>query len=916
MFGLSEKIIHNLIEIRDLESVPLSQWISKKYVANCIIPPLSSENNVHCNIAVVATVSAGKSTLLNALCGYPILPVSSKTTSAVPTYITRVKEQAQESITIYGIKKEVNQKDGFTATRFVKDTSSKRTFSPKDISKEMFNELFEYMYFVTHGVNLEENEYEYEYITTIENVAYFMKSIEKADVLFNGLDAQKWTICKEDFNLSYENPRHRLMLLLILLCVYVYQNDNKENMSEYTKKVNQQRTALFQKYHFPTDSDYCVYLDWCSDDIPKNVTLIDLPGTGADTKDTATQSSHTALVRGILTEADAIWVLCSDNGVVEQDLFFALKDAIEGNTRKNKVCIYNCKNDGFNDSGPVKDFLNKLTCLTGERCFVVNGLAGEYKYIQNGVNALFTKTASIRRKRRYRDTIESITEELEIQYKDETECSYCTFTTRKDANDNIIVVQDSSLGYTLDSFFKNALTDYIERLRYEVALTETIAQAKFFIYIRDSLTSSRSILEGIDGKSEDISTAVTQALEVAKKQALNNYVSLAAKVQTELTAELNALGQNIGENIKVKFVSSLNSLIENIKKEWRTLEREGHTNCLKANLFGNYPLKESHPNWVKFKRVRTATKDKVTVAAFDEALSVVDTEIKKYNKLLNSYTNNLKKITQDFANDYINAFLSSFDKKRDELCEAGGNQVTNRLYQNFNSTREKLKTALESKLNAMCLMICDSFDELTERNGIFDNLCKETDELFRHRFCENILDEIRKFMYDTFDGTNYIGLFRDCMKPEDFHKILNDDFSQKKAEYTETLSRLIDAMYGMNLGDEKISSSDNSFPSTLSFEVTEFDAEKVKNGAEPSIENMHKNISSLVGFGASVVVDLTEQIRELDEAFETWMEIGEKYRSIYTSLEDSDAENTKKLYCDCKIQIEKVIAKVNHYREG
>ena len=899
MFGLSERIIRNLTDITTSEGAQLPQWIDKNYVASCVVPPLSGENNVHCNIAVVAPVSAGKSTLFNSLCGYPILPVASKTTSSVPTYITRINEQSRESVTVYGIKKEVSKEDGFTSTRFVKDADTKRTFSAKDISKEMFNELFEYMYFVTHGVCLKDNEYEY--MTTVENVAYFMEDTDKADILFNGLDAEKWTISKEDFALTYENPRHRLLLLLILLCVYVNQNDNEKEMGEYTKKVNQQRKMLFQKYKFPIGSDYCVCLDWCNDDIPNNVTLIDLPGTGASTQDTATQSSHTALVRGILTEADAVWVLCSDNGAVDMDLLYALKDAIEGNSRKNKVCIYNCKNRRPNDSGPVTDFLKKLPCLTGERCYVVDALAGEYKYIQNGVSALMTKTASDKRCNDYDEPSENeMTKRLEVMYKGEKR-AYCTFTTSRDGLDNIIAVQDSNLRYTLDSFFKSALADYIERLKYEVALTEAITQAKFFIYIRDSLSSSRSILEGIDGKGEEISSAVTEALGIAKRQALDKYVQQMAKSQRDMEAELATLGDNIGEKIKAKFVASLASLIENIKTEWRTLEREGHTNCLKANFWGNYPLKADNPNWDKFKRVRSNAESKVTISAFDDALMVADTEIKKYNTLLNNYAGNLKKITHDFVNDYINAFLSSFDKKRDELCEAGGNRVTDKIYQNFNATREKLKKALEEKLNAMCVMICDSFDILTGKNGIFDTLCSDTDQIFRDRFCENILDEIRTFMYDTFTGTNYIGWIRDCMKPEDLHKILNDDFSQKKTEYTEKLSRLIDAMYGMNVGDA-------NFPSGLSAKVNKFNADKVVNGAKPEIEKMHDNISSLVGFGASVVVDLTLQIKELDEAIETWAGIGERYKNISAILEDSEAENTKKLYGDCKIQIDAIVS--------
>ncbi len=56
------------------------------------------------------------------------------------------------------------------------------------------------------------------------------------------------------------------------------------------------------------------------------------------------------------------------------------------------------------------------------------------------------------------------------------------------------------------------------------------------------------------------------------------------------------------------------------------------------------------------------------------------------------------------------------------------------------------------------------------------------------------------------------------------------------------------------------------------------------------------------------MVDLSLQIKELDKAIETWADIGECYKNIYTILEDSEAENTKKLYGDCKTQLDAITA--------
>ena len=56
------------------------------------------------------------------------------------------------------------------------------------------------------------------------------------------------------------------------------------------------------------------------------------------------------------------------------------------------------------------------------------------------------------------------------------------------------------------------------------------------------------------------------------------------------------------------------------------------------------------------------------------------------------------------------------------------------------------------------------------------------------------------------------------------------------------------------------------------------------------------------------MVDLTIQIKELDDAIATWAGIGEHYKNIYAILEDSEAENTKKLYGDCKTQIDVIVS--------
>ena len=899
MLSISERIIQTLTQITQKEDAVLQSFVDKKFVASCVIPPLVRKDNdgVKCNIAVVAPVSAGKSSLFNSLCGYPILPVASKTTSSSPTYITRVKEQSQEEITVYALKKKIVKTGNLTSIRFERDTVTKKTYFAKDITQEMFQDLFEYMYFVTHGSELE-------YKITVENVAYFMVSEEKSDILFSGMDAEKRTIQKEDFALSYSNPRHRLLLLLILLCVYVNQNDPEQGMSKYTQELNQMRKALLRKYGYPTDSDYCVCLDWCSEDIPEGVTLIDLPGTGAATSDADAHSSHTALVRGILTEADALWVLCSDNGTTDHDLLTVLQDVIEGNVRKNKVCIYNCKNGQPNDSGPVTDFLAKLPCLTGERCYVVNAMAGEYKYVQNGVKALSTKTASKKRYDGDEPTETGIIKQLETLYSSDKK-AYCTFTTSKDAGGYILAMQDSSLKYNLDSFFKNALTDYVERLKYEVALNKAIEQAKFYLYIRDSLASSKGILESINGKGAEISDAVNHALSDAVNHALNTYISRMTSYQTELAAQLAKLGNTASNKIEKQFTVDWNKLITAIKVEWKTLEIEGHPNCLEANwLTGNYSLNSNNPNLAKFRAVRNNCEGIIAVSAFASSLKVIDGEMKNYENSLNSYIISLKKITSDFQNDYIDAFLSSYDKKCKDICMKDGKVVNDVLYGNFQSTRKNLKAALQQKLQTLCTALCSSFEILTAPNGIFDKIRLDASQEFMNVFSQSILDDLRNYMYVTFTGKSFDRWFSNHMKPAELHNLLNEDFSSVKGEIGAHLVELVNRIYGTIQNE----SANVNFPNDLSTGVKNFNGVAVTD-TDSKIKAVHQNITALVSFGADMAVDLTTQIQEIRKAILVWREIGTSYEEIVREkFESSEGENTQKLYDDCAKQVEDIIS--------
>lgn len=884
MGTLSELVTAKLNAIRADEDKVLPEWRKKKFVSAAFSPILNSENDsVNCKIAVVAPVSAGKSTLLNSICEYPILPAASGITSSVPTYITRAAARDSESILVYPLKKKVTTINGTSTTNFVWDEQRKKTFKAPDISEPLFNELFEYVFYIMRGNGQE-------YATTIENIAYFMKSTEAVDIEFNGKSTQKMSLEKDDFALTYSDPRHRLLLLMVLLCLYVGQNEEEGSISQYKEQINGKRKKLLQKCGLPANEDYCVCLSWHSASIPAGVTLIDLPGTGADTKDRDTQSSHTALVKGMLYDADAIWVLASAAGVVESDLLYAIKDAIETDTKKNRVCIYNCKNSNPNDETPVRDFITKLPFLAGERCYVVNALAGEFKYTQNGINATHTKTASNIRKNPLTRRVVVDPELLWDNYGD-IEIGACpTYITHKEEGKPVAVTQEED-SYTLETFFKRALTAYVSRLKYEVSLRNAIKQADFFGRIKNDLESTLKLLESIGGKGPEIKGAVTVALEKTYKEAIDKYVENMVRFQTELNTSLDKLAEEIGTEVNTAFGTNYATLITVIHAEWRKLITDGTDYTMTKNIFGNYPLGAGHENWIKFCSVLNNVDSMISINAFALATGEADKGIQKYRNKLLTYISSLKNTTNDFRNDYIKAFSVEYDKQRDRVCcDEKGETINDQLFQNFKATKDNLMDAIRGKMDGLYQELCSSFDDLLAPDGHFETLVADTNKEFKKFLSDKVLDGLRADLHEKLKETNRIRLFSDRLDVAKFNTILLSDFTHEQGKCKKELGRIVNGIYGKNLGLDR---GTLNFLVELLHTVNSFNADVIAgpSGANIKIKNIHDNIIDLVGFGAGMATNVTQVIADVKEAISHWKQIGEGFFVIKKYLVNTGTEN-------------------------
>ena len=845
-------------------------WDKKFIKRDTTAVTVKSRKDSLCSIAVVAPVSAGKSTLLNALCEYPILPAASTVTSCTPTYITRSASFEDESITVYPLIKMSFKNNNTEFFRFVRDDKSKITFHHNDISPNVFDKLLKYVIYIMKGNGSE-------YLTTIENIAYFMASEESAVVEYFGYDSAKLAVPDGEFALNYQDPRHRFVLLMVLLGLYVDQNSNQANMTPYKRKINQMRNELMGELGLPVSKDYCVYLDWYSGSIPKGATLIDLPGTGSDTQDQEGQSSHTALVKGILEGADALWVLCSDNGTVQEDLLTAIKDEVESNTDKSKVCIYNFKNNGGskNDSQPVKSFIDRLPFLAGERCYVVNALAGEYRYIVNGI--------SIRNTKQYAHNLSNIGEPLGLEalrkrFEDPMfmPANYPTYTSVIE-NGIVKVTQDSRRTYTLSSFFKKALNDYVARLKYEVVVKDGLRQGNFFLQVSSELLSSYKLLASLVGKDDKIADAVRSALDVTFNKVCDDLAIVGHKKQVEMSEKLGSMAEKIGESIKKAFADDYKNLISSLHSAWHQLITPKTKYTLESNFLGNYIIKSGSENEKKIDRIRNNARSMITVTAFKKAIEVVENGLNEYRAHLQTVIVSLKKIVYDFAGGYANCFFNEYDSQRDKVCYENGVLIHEKLYNEFDSTKKELEDVIEEKMNVLYESVCKSFDWLLDENGEFEELVKAANKQFRAMLSDWILDKLRNDITERYNCIRRRRIIlNDVIDKRVLLVLLNDNFSALEKRCKSDLEYAVNGIYGINLNqDEEIVNFPNKASSLMNKLVSGISTGE--EGAFAQIENTHILICDLIDSATKRMMDVQGQLEEIENYMKEWNKFGKAY---------------------------------------
>lgn len=198
------------------------------------------------DIGFAGEQSCGKSTVINSLLEYPLMPTCQLTTTASVVriaYSEHFRVRAFDDDTrkaVLDFDCEMPQKEG-----------ARKKF------REQFDRLLDY------GISAMK-------ILVIENFQYYSK-----------VDVKNCKVTAADIEMTPEDPKHVMLLLFVLLAVYVGQND--ASWGDQTASLMKKRKALFQYFGIPKETVNLSVFGQVNFEVLKSGLIItDLPGLGSN----------------------------------------------------------------------------------------------------------------------------------------------------------------------------------------------------------------------------------------------------------------------------------------------------------------------------------------------------------------------------------------------------------------------------------------------------------------------------------------------------------------------------------------------------------------------------------------------------------------------------------------------------------
>lgn len=340
--------------LQTLDQIPgLNPGVNPSYSE--LAAQLKQLRNFRFQVGFAGGMSSGKSSVINSILEYPLMPTCKLTTTCVGTHL------------FYGELPRISVVDDNTRKKVLDVDCT-------NISPAHFEKLKEYACMTTR-------------IKIIENLQHFTD---------HNLFEDKDSFTPDMLQMERTNPNHVIILMMILLTVYVDQNSPM--MTEKTKQINARREATLKFFGMQEQIiNYTIHLQWNGELLKSGMTIIDLPGLGAYAPDKDIGGGHVlkghdSIATDAIQQADAMVFLVDPEvdgtGIPALQAMIsstALKQAVNQNDLI--IPILN-KVDSCNGASEVKQAVEKFVSIlqnTGinkqdEDIHRYSAWYGEYKF--------------------------------------------------------------------------------------------------------------------------------------------------------------------------------------------------------------------------------------------------------------------------------------------------------------------------------------------------------------------------------------------------------------------------------------------------------------------------------------------------------------------------------------------------------
>lgn len=375
--------------------------------------------NFRYNIGVVGVQSSGKTTLLNTLLGYPLMPSAAVVTTCSVTYIR------------YGEKLAVKAEDAYGKIY---------NMHLEKMSRALFEDLKRYTCKCHKKYSL-------------DHLIYFTDADMSPDE-----EGNPCTLAAEELSLEYGNLMHRAVLVLVLLSLYVDQNQNPELLDDTIKEIIGERKLLLEKIGIPRSvKEYKVILEWNNPVLKNGLEITDLPGLGADVAASSGYKSHESITLEELNKTDSTLLILEPEMKKEHiDPLNPILTSYEMKKIKNleerlipvvnKIDLCGFKNAYMNKLNQVY----KKYQLEIEKTYGIAALLAEQKIFEKNPEIPLSRSAFARR------NLEGVKELLEM--------------TGASQEEYIKKMLDKNMGYSRFEEFAAYILDYLPKAEIMEAL--------------------------------------------------------------------------------------------------------------------------------------------------------------------------------------------------------------------------------------------------------------------------------------------------------------------------------------------------------------------------------------------------------------------------------------------------------------